>query len=96
MQNYLSIDLFCCAMLTQMDLNFPQDGEVIGQPSYLRIAAALDMLDIMLPVLGPHQPVMTRLRDEFVRAIYMPEKRKGTNDSTAETGKYFQGTVRNH
>jgi len=94
MQNYLSIDLFCCAMLTQMDLNFPQNGEVIRQPSYLRIAAALDMLDIMLPVLGPHQPVMTRLRDEFVRAIYMPEKRKGTNDSTAETGNFYQGTVR--
>jgi len=62
-------------MLTQLDIKFPQvAGEGRGQPNHLRVAAALDMLDILTPVLGSFQPVISRLRDEFVEAIYMPEK----------------------
>ena len=77
MQTFHSVELFCSAMLTQLDLSFPEGGEGSELPNYLRVAAALDMLDVIIPVLGSFQPVITRLRDEFVRAIYMPDKRKG-------------------
>jgi hypothetical protein len=86
MSNFHSVEVFCRAMLMQMDITFPEIGKDADQPNYLRVAAALDMLDILIPVLGSFQPVMSRLRDEFVRGIYMPEK-KGKMSEDADAKK---------
>ena len=79
MQSFHSVELLCSAMLMHMDIQFPAGAS--EQPSYLRVAAALDLLDILTPVLGSFQPIVTRLRDEIVCGIYMPERAKTSHDA---------------
>jgi len=87
MSNFFSVEVFCSAMLMQMDLNFPEVGKDADQPNYLRVAASLDMLDVIIPVLGSFQPVMSRLRDEIVRGIYMPDKSQKEKGMSEDAGK---------
>lgn len=92
MQHFHSVELLCSAMLTQMDIHFPVGAE--KKPSYLRVAAALDLLDMVTPVLGSFQPIMTRLRDEIVRGVYMPEREKDVvkNDLPSDGLSRIRGT----
>ena len=53
-QNFHSVELLCQAMLTHLDLSFP-DLDEEASPNYLRVAAAMDLLDMVLPVIGSLQ-----------------------------------------
>jgi hypothetical protein len=85
MHNFKSIELFCRAMLTNIDINFPQPRDEGAAPNYLRVAASLDMLDTITPMLGGFQALVSRLRDELVNAIYMPDNNKKTQDVRGQT-----------
>jgi len=90
MQHFHSVELLCSAMLTHMDIQFPVDAE--KKPNYLRVAAALDLLDIVTPVLGSFQPIITRLRDEIVRGVYMPEREKEVKNEMSDGHSGIRGT----
>ena len=64
LQNFHSVELLCQAMLTHLDLSFP-DLDEESSPNYLRVAAAMDLLDMVLPVIGSLQ---VSICSEYVNA----------------------------